>query len=159
MNRGRRARLDRLSRGVREADAAVERYHVLRARAAIGDAVRRHLAETGIDPHSVPALRVADEAAAELARLGDPPPLPGPAREPGGRSAAGDPETALDRRLDRLAARYRESPGRESPGRDGAEHDGAGRDSPRAVPDFARASLAELFAWCIAAGENRVDST
>jgi hypothetical protein len=133
MHRGREARLDRLSRRVGEGDyTAAERYHVLRARAAIGAAVRWQLAAAGIDPQSVPALRVAEEAAAELALLGDPP-LSGPRREQGGRTSSGDLETAFDHRLDRLAARY--------------------RVGPRTEPDFARASLAELLAWCIAAGE------
>src|SRR4051812_41244393 len=88
MHRGREGRLDRLVRRAGEGDrTAVERYSLLSARAAIGAAIRESLARSSIDPTQVPALAVADEAAAELAASGDPPPplsdeLPARGRRP-----------------------------------------------------------------------------
>jgi hypothetical protein len=129
MHRGREARLDRLIRRSGEGDrAAVERYHVLSARAAI----REGLARSGIDPAQVPALVVADEAAAELAASGDPPPPPSPEPPTWVGDLATNPLSRLDDRIGRLAARYR----------------GGGQ-----TPDLAQASLAELLAWCIAAAD------
>lgn len=130
MQRGRNARLDRLTRRAGTEDsAAAERYHLLSARAAIGQAVRWSLACRGIDPSRAVALRLADEAAAELAVLGSPPPL-APADPPGrGGDPASDPVARFGDRMGRLAAQYR----------DRGE-----------VPDLAQASLAELLAWCIA---------
>jgi hypothetical protein len=152
MHRGREARLDRLIRRTGEGNrAAVERHRLLRARAAIGAAIRWSLAHRGIDPARAAALLVADEAAAELAALGDPPLRPCAERPANGRALSdgcdppddpesrddvecpGDPDSGFDSRIGRLVARYR-------------------GDLP-ADPDLARASLAELFAWCIAAAD------
>src|SRR5829696_8085298 len=137
MQRGREARLDRLIRRTGEGDrAAVERYRVLLARAAVGAAIRWNLARLGIDPARVAALRVADEAAAELAASGDPTLPPCTERRAGepalsdNFASPDDPGSRFDSRIERLVARYR------------------GRGRP--APDFAQASLAELFAWCIA---------
>jgi len=133
MHRGRRARLDRLSRHAGEGGrAAVERHHLLRAHAAIGAAVCWSLARRGIDPSRAAALVVTDEAEAELAMLGDPPPLPAAEPSAWDRNLSPDPLLRLNDRLDQLAARYR----------------GGGE-----APDFAQASLAELLAWCIAADD------
>src|SRR4051794_36146093 len=132
MPRGRRVRLDRLSRrGGTEDCVDAERRRVLLARAAIGAAVRWSLARQGIDPAQVPALRVADEASAELAASGDPPPRFAPEQSACDRDLPADPLACFDDSIGRLVARY--------------------RGSVPAVPDVARASLAELFAWCIAA--------
>jgi hypothetical protein len=132
MQRGRRARLDRLGRLVGEGDdASAERRRVLLAWAAIGAAVRWSLVRQGIDPARVPALRVADEASAELAASGDPPPRFAPEQPARDRDLSGDPLASFDDRIGRLVARY--------------------RGSVPAIPDIARASLAELLAWCIAA--------
>jgi hypothetical protein len=139
MHRGRRARLDRLSRRADDRDsAAAERYRVLAGRAAIGAAVRRSLARRGIEPSRVAALAVADEAEAELVMLGDPPPPPAAESSAWDRDLSPDPLLRLNDRLGRLAARY--------------------RGDPRTEPDLAQASLAELFAWCIAADDG-TDST
>lgn len=140
MHRGREARLDRLIRRSGEGDrAAGERHRVLRAHAAIGAAVRWSLLQSGIDPARAAALLVADEAAAELAASGDPP-LPPCAEPPAGERAPADdsdppddPLSRFDGRIGRLVTRY--------------------RGDCAADPDFARASLAELFAWCIAAAD------
>ena len=57
MHRGRKARLDRLIRRAGEGDrAAVERHHVLLARAAIGAADTLEPRASGIDPARAPAL-------------------------------------------------------------------------------------------------------
>ena len=99
MHRGRKARLDRLIRRAGEGDrAAVERHHLLRAHAAIGAAVRWSLARSGIDPAQVPALVVADEAAAELAASGDPPPPPSAEPPAWVGDLATDPLSRLDDR-------------------------------------------------------------
>src|SRR3954451_25383236 len=90
MHRGREARLDRLTRRTGEEDrAAVERHHILRARAAIGAAVRWSRAGQGIDPPGAPALLIADEAAADLAAelaASGYPPLPSDDEWPGARA-------------------------------------------------------------------------
>ncbi len=139
MHRGRKARLDRLIGRAGDADdAAAERRRVLRARAAIGAAVRWSLAQSGIDPARAPALRVADEASAELAAAGvphhascaDPPPCD--------RNPPADLGICLDEGISRLVQQY--------------------RGGVRTAPDLARSSLAELLAWCIA-GARRANST
>jgi hypothetical protein len=131
MQRGRRARLDRLIRAAGEGDhASVERRRLLLARAAIGDAVRLSLARQGIDPAHAPALRVADEASAELAASGDPPPWFSTEPSAGERDLSADFGSCFEDSIGRLVARYR------------------GR--AREAPDLARSSLAELLAWCIA---------
>jgi hypothetical protein len=162
MHRGREARLERLTRRGGEGDRdAAERHRLLAARAAIGAAVRWSLARHGIDPADAAALRVADEAAAELGTGGperwtDTPTVPSPvipgssprrgrlgrgrddrdvtAEQPAGdRDRSAGPLSLFDDRIDRLVERYR------------------GR--VRTAPDLARSSLAELLAWCIAGGD------
>ena len=134
MHRSRKARLDRLIGRAGDADdAAAERRRALRARAALGAAVRWTLAQSGIDPARAPALRVGDEASAELAVAGDPPAEPAADPAADDRNSSADPLCGLDDRIGRLVACY--------------------RDGVRADPDFARASLAELLAWCIAASD------
>lgn len=134
MHRGREARLDRLIRRTGEGDSAsVERHRVLLARAAIGAAVRWRLAQAGIDPARAPALRVADQACAELAASGDPPPRFSAELPACDRDLPADCESSFDDSIGRLVARY--------------------RGSGRAAPNFAQASLAELLAWCIAAAD------
>jgi hypothetical protein len=139
MRRGHEARLGRLVRRVGEGGRAdIERRDRLIALTVIGAAIRRGLAQSGIDPARAPALRIADEAAAELAASGDPPPAC--AGQPaGGRMLPSDAEPAdetapgFDSRIERLVAPY--------------------RDGLPANPDFARASLAELYAWGVAADQ------
>jgi hypothetical protein len=140
MHRGREARLDRLIRRGGEGNrAAVERHRLLLTHAAIGAAIRESLARSGIDPGRAAALRIADEASAELAASGDPPPWLCAARAGGEHDSSdapeslADAESRFDDRMGRLVARC--------------------RDDPPTEPDFARASLAELFAWCIAAAD------
>jgi hypothetical protein len=134
MQRGRRARLDRLIRRVGEGEGEVtERHRVLLARAAIGAALRWHLARQGIDPADAPALRVADQASAELAASGDPPPRFSAELPACDRDLPADRGSSFDDSIGRLVARY--------------------GGSGRAAPNFAQASLAELLAWCIAAAD------
>src|SRR5216684_129778 len=72
MHRGREGRLHRVLTRVRRADRTeAEHRGALRARAAIGEAARWYLAQIGIDPARAVMLRVADEAAAELAAMCD----------------------------------------------------------------------------------------
>jgi hypothetical protein len=137
MHRGRETRLARFRHDAARADDALsERRRTLRARAAIGAAVRRSLTRAGLDPNRAPALRVADEAAAELAALGDDAAAQSddrrpPAVERGAPSGAG---SGFDERMARLVDRY--------------------RDSGATAPDLAQASLAELFAWCLARADS-----
>jgi len=112
----------------------------LRARVTIGMAVREELALSGIDPTQIHALRLAEAAAAELASLGESP-------EPGRDAAADFPADGAGNQSDCLAA---------------ARSDGlvdrfvrkiadlANRYQDGSEPDFANASLAELFAWHLA---------
>src|SRR2546427_11787983 len=105
MRRGPEARLDRLVRRVTRSDRdAIEHYRTLRARAAIGAAVRWSLAQMGIDPASAVMLCVADEAAAELAALGEAAELRLPDEESpaGPDDAAADPDSWLDDATRRL---------------------------------------------------------
>ena len=133
MHRGRRARLDRLSRHAGEGGrAAVERHHLLRAHAAIGAAVRWSLARRGIDPSRAAALVVTDEAEAELASLATRRRFLPPSLRHGTATCRPTRCCASTTDSDRLAARYR----------------GGGE-----APDLAQASLAELLAWCIAADD------
>jgi hypothetical protein len=134
MHRGREARLGPLRRRAGGEDgAAAERRSALRARAAIGAAVRWSLAQRGIDPATAVALRVADEASAELAETADPAPRVCAEPPAGGPDLPGDPLARLDDMICGLVERY--------------------RDPEAAAPDLARASLAELLAWCIATAD------
>lgn len=134
MHRGREARLDRLSqRAGGEHGPDAERRRVLLARAAIGASVRCGLAQRGIDPARAAALRVADEASAELAASGDPPPRFSAERPACDRDLLDDAQARFNDNMGRLVARY--------------------RDLAAAAPDLARASLAELLAWCIASAD------
>ncbi len=76
MLRGLEARVDRVGVPLRHAErAAIGRRVVLRAHAEICAFVRAAAAEAAIDPARISALRLGDEAAAELAALGDTPAL------------------------------------------------------------------------------------
>jgi len=133
MHRGREGRLGRALTRVHGVDrAAAEHRGALRARAAIGEAVRWSLAQLGIDPARAVMLRVADDAAAELAAMCNTQELRRADRQAPQHDGAALPDDDgwLDRDTSRLIARYRTG---ELPD-----------------PDPARASLAELFAWCIA---------
>jgi hypothetical protein len=125
-------RLDR-EEGRRTADAAergsaaIRRRHIWRAEAAIGAVIRSALARAGVDAAQAIRLCLADQAATALAALSDTPELQradsdGPAAEDCVRGDAFKPKIlALAR------------------GFVGA-----------AVPDLAKASFAELFAWSLA---------
>jgi len=132
MHRGREARigqaLTRVSRPDRE---AAEHRAALRALAAIGEVVRWSLAQLGIDPARAVMLRVADDAAAELAAMCDTQELRLADRRASQHDGdvPPDDDAWLDEPTRRLVERYR------------------GGVLPE--PDLAQASLAELFAWCI----------
>ena len=136
MHHGREARLGRAIRKARRAErAALDPDGAVRARAAIAAAVRWSLLRSGLDPDRAPALRVCDEETAALAAVPDTAgSLPAEQRTPpcGGGAPAGAP-SRFDAAIGRLAARY--------------------RDAGAVEPDLARASLAELFAWCLARAE------
>jgi len=133
MQRAHERRLGRVLAPIRQADRAAADYrNALRARAAIGAVVRWSLAQRGIDPTRAVMLCVADEAASELAAMGDTQELRKADQEipEHGDAAPPDEDDWLDDGTRRLIERYRSGQLRE--------------------PDLAQASLAELFAWCIA---------
>src|SRR5260370_30400092 len=141
MHRGREGRLHRaLTRGSRADRAEAEHGGALRARTAIGEAVRWYLAQMGIDPARAVMLRVADEAAAELAAMCDTQELREADREASEHDddAPQDDDAWLDEATRRLVERY--------------------RSGVLPEPDPARATLAELFAWCIARHAGVTDS-
>ncbi len=109
---------------------AARQRRLLRAEAAIGSLVREALARRGVDPGAVTRLRLADDAAAALAALSDTPELARADRE------ALPPATERERAsADVITAKIR----------------GMTRSFAAApAPDFANASLAELFAWSLA---------
>jgi hypothetical protein len=120
---------------VREEQAIFAHRTRLEAWVAVGELLRRMLAERNVDPAQVRALRWADEAAAELAGL----PEPIAAHEAEGpRQAAADDGDAAERFYARLAQLA-------------SANFAAGQR-----PDPARSSPAEWLAWCLvtpAAGE------
>ncbi|MGE0260597.1 MAG: hypothetical protein AB7T18_17785 [Alphaproteobacteria bacterium] len=172
MHRGRSARFNRLIRRTATGDgAAVEHRRRVAAHAAIGAAVRWSLARHGIDPALAPALRVADEAAAELAASDDPSPEPLAIVDEIGTSHELAASQTLPRLREREGRRYRASaqPIHTSDGPTGGcgPPTGLGIDFDNGIarlveryrsaggppPDLAQASLAELLAWCIAAAD------
>ena len=115
-------------------DAAAWHSATLRARVKLGMVLRQALVQLGIDPATVAMLRIADEAARELAvtaggseglDAGAPPPV-------ADDQCDDDFIAALEARIDESVQRYRDEPG----------------------IDFAQASLAEALAWCLARLEN-----
>jgi hypothetical protein len=135
MRRAREAKMARLAaRSTAADDAAAWRIATLRARVKVGMMVREALAQLEIDPATVAMLKIADEAARELAATPDgaegldagaPPPV---ADDP----CDDDSATAFEARIAGSVQRYRDEPG----------------------IDFAQASLAEALAWCLARLEN-----
>jgi hypothetical protein len=133
MQRGRERRLGRaLTRVCRPDREAAEHRGALRARAAIGEAVRWWLEEMGFDPARAVMLRVADEAAAELVAMCNTQELRKYDRKLPQHHGDAPPDDGgwLDEPTRRLAERY--------------------RSGALPEPDLAQASLAELFAWCMA---------
>ena len=101
---------------------------MLEAWVAVGELLRRMLAERNVDPAQVHALHWSDEAAAELAGL--PEPIAAEEAE-GPRQAEADGDEAVERfyaRLARLASANFATGER---------------------PDPARSSPAEWLAWCL----------
>jgi hypothetical protein len=116
----------------------------LRAWVAVGAAVRERLARLGVDPACARALRLEEAAAARLVGLGDTPeyqwadaaPRPNPVTVSGARERCeGFDAPGRDGLADRFVAKIADAAKRYHDGRE---------------PDFADASLAELFAWCLA---------
>lgn len=129
MARKNEARLAHLSaETARAAAREADHRQALRARVAVGAMIRAELARRGIDPASARALRHCDEAAAELAGLGD---ADGPVRDDG---AAADNEAAADAFAARMISLTQRV---------------ADETAPDGVPDLADASLAILLAWCL----------
>jgi hypothetical protein len=115
-------------------DAAAWHIATLRARVKLGIVLRQALVQLGIDPATVAMLRIADEAAQELAVTADSAErldagaLPPVADDPCDNASA----AAIEARIDASVQRYRDEPG----------------------IDFVQASLAEALAWCLARLEN-----
>jgi hypothetical protein len=111
----------------RSASAAVRQRHRLRATAKICAAVRAGLVQSGIDLAGAAALRRCEAEIAERVSPGEEPELAGVEEKfkaPDGDGLAGD----FAAKLGDMAQRYL----------DGHEL------------DFAKASMAELLAWCLA---------
>jgi hypothetical protein len=125
-------RLVRLETVVRSASLvekeAAKHRTSLRARAKIYEVVRHRLQEMGVDPELAPALRAGEEAAAELAAI-DTPQLETADQAILGaeRGSGGDSAGQLREKILTMAQRY--------------------RDGHR--PDFANASLFDLFAFVV----------
>lgn len=131
MRRSLKARLDRRVARVTWADEVARHQRCAwRVLAATGAAVRWWLVQMGVDPARAVMLRVADEAAAALAALPDSAALRQADGEEPPANALPHGHLALDPATARLVARYQSG---ELPD-----------------PDPAQASLAELFAWCLA---------
>jgi hypothetical protein len=115
-------------------DAAAWHIATPRARVKLGIVLRQALVQLGIDPAIVAMLRIADEAARELAVTADSVEgldagaLPSVADDPCDNASA----AAFEVRIDASVQRYRDEPG----------------------IDFAQTSLAEALAWCLARLEN-----
>jgi hypothetical protein len=123
------ARLAAVATRVELAEAA--RRRTLRARAAVCALIRHRLTQSGVDPVGAPVLRIGEAAAAELASLAKTPGMHRAERalaDHGGHTA----ERAFEAKLLGIAQRY--------------PHWGA----PDFTADLAKASLAELLAWCMA---------
>jgi predicted nucleic acid-binding protein len=117
-------RLTRLNRSGADGISGPSERDALEARIAIGALIRERLMHAGLDPAAAPALLLCEAAASRLAALG--------AREP----RAAEPQTApATSDADGFVARIREI---------------IERRSETGPPDLAAASLAELFAWCLA---------
>jgi hypothetical protein len=135
MRRAREAKMARLAaRSTAADDAAAWRIATLRARVKAGMMVREALAQLEIDQATVAMLKIADEAARELAvtaegaqglDAGAPPPM-------ADDHCDDDSAAQFEARIDASVQRYRDEPG----------------------IDFSQASLAEALAWCLARLEN-----
>jgi hypothetical protein len=143
---GRSNRLVRLEAPDTSADSAKAGDRaVLGARALVCTIVRDRLTQSGIDPTSVPALRLAPEfdPAAAL-------PLPNTRR----RKERGPSGARQGRDEDRIKKAFAEFAASDDDSLAGlfAEkiREMSSRYSDGQEPDFASASLAELFAWCLA---------
>ena len=115
-------------------DAAAWRIATLRARVKLGIVLRQALVQLGVDSATVAMLRIADEAARELAVTADGAEGPDAAAPPPAADdpCDDDPAAAFEARIDTSVRGYRDEPG----------------------IDFAQASLAEALAWCLARLEN-----
>jgi hypothetical protein len=125
-------RLARLEAGREQAGAEGRRRRAgLRATARVCAMVREAVQSVGIDPLEILALHQADQAAAELAALGDSPKLKR-ADEAVDKAEAsrgqGDPRDGLATELSRVAQRCTDN----------------------SAPDPVTSSLAEWFAWALA---------
>jgi hypothetical protein len=131
MPRVRERRLARAAAGINTPDAAAAwAATALRARVKLGAVLRQTLAQSGIDPAAVAMLRRCDEAEQQLAAIAHDRQI-----EAAPAAGAGEPQeepvlALLYARLDVMARDYR-----------------SGREL-----DLARASLAEILAWCGARG-------
>lgn len=109
-----------------------EHRAALRAKAAIGGVIREALLLTGVDPQICRALRLAQEAQAELAAIPDTPALRrADKRLLGGTAGEGSNPAAdaFDAKMSNLVGRYRAGLG---------------------TPDFSTESMACVFAWSLA---------
>lgn len=128
-----RAEAEKAAKAKATAQPGAERRSGLRAKAAMAGVIREALLRAGGDATTCRALRMAEEAAAELAAIPDTPAL----RRADRRLLAGDADEtsiaaidAFDAKMSDLVSRYR-----------------SGRFD---TPDFASESMATVFAWSVA---------
>lgn len=125
MQRGREDRLERVVEDEsRKRGATVAQADLFNAQAAVCAVVRRRLLKAGIDLAQVPALQLARAALGEPASSGATARAASPSIDTGADGLAAD----FAAKIGAIAQRYR-----------------GGKE-----PDFANASLAELFAWSLA---------
>jgi hypothetical protein len=129
MPRAREARLARIATQSTAPDtAALWHQTTLRARVKVGAALREALTKLAIDPAKVPMLGVADMAAQELANEDHATAGTVPLADGYDDGAADDAGAeTFGSSMSKLVRRYRD------------QYD----------IDFAQASLAEAFAWCV----------
>jgi hypothetical protein len=126
--RARENRLTGLEIDAKRTDSAADHQRIrLQATAKVHAAIRAGLVQSGIDPAYAKALHHGEAEAAELASLGEKSGLPGDG-EQFEASGGGGLADVFFAKIGDMAGRYRDG----------------------STPDFARASPAELFSWCLA---------
>ena len=128
MPRTRDSRLSRLATSDGQYGAASGERCALEARIRLCALIRDRLEAAGLDPGTLPALRLGAEAASRLAALHS----ARTSRRRKGEAVAEDDGDASETLILKIASVVR-------------------RQQDAAAPDLAAASLAELLAWCLVA--------
>ena len=147
MAKATRTRLARMTASAARDDSAAGLDRgALSAWEAVCAVVRDGLARAGVDPARVRALSLATPSPRASGQAD----VPGTAADSGAPHSSGDKEREAPKEFviedaDGLAGMFA-----------GRMGDLAGRYQDGQEPDFANASLAELFAWCLARAEERL---